>query len=50
MLGANALSVTDNNIKARLRCSALWAGKLACGTSHVLIPKMAAKPIPIKQS
>ena len=43
-------TLTGNDIKARLRSSALRTGKLARGTSHVLIAQMAAKPIPIEQS
>ena len=39
-------SIPDNDIKALLRGSAFWTGKLVRGTRHMLIVKMAAKPTP----
>ena len=47
---ASLSSVMGNNINAWLRGSALYARKPARGTSHVFITKMAARPIPIKES
>ena len=40
----------DKDIKAWLCGSVLRVGKLARVTGHVLIVKMAVKPLPIKQS
>ena len=40
----------DNDIKAWLRGSVLRAGTPSRSKSHMLIAKMAAKSIPIKQS
>ena len=50
MLILSSVFITDSGIKTRLGASALRTRKPARGTRHVLIAKMAAKPIPIKQS